>query len=90
MRKILIMAAAGLMLGGLGFAATPASAAVTSPSPAVAGPTAVENVRMTRHGMMRHRISRRSRMMHSDINSKNPSRPGYMQRNGNTSGGPRY
>ncbi|MFE1600261.1 hypothetical protein [Methylobacterium sp. ID0610] len=39
-----------------------------------------------------HRRNRawRNNMIHGDPNARNPSRPGYQQQRGNTSGGPRF
>ncbi|GJE67356.1 hypothetical protein LNAOJCKE_4587 [Methylorubrum aminovorans] len=42
---------------------------------------------------MHHRMPRGHRMRPrrmGDPNARNPSRPGYQQQKGNTSGGPRY
>jgi hypothetical protein len=41
-----------------------------------------------RHGVRRHRAP--AAYSHGDPNSRNPQQPGYMQRKGTTSGGPRY
>ena len=96
MRKYLLPALIGIVMGGAGLASLPASAAVSGPSHGIQPTSTIEHVRMMRrhrmmrhHGMMRSRRMMRSRMG-SDINAANPSRPGYMQRKGNTSGGPRY
>ncbi|NGM36751.1 hypothetical protein G4G93_22980 [Methylobacterium sp. DB0501] len=98
MKSLTLALAASVLLGGL--AMTPASAAVTGPAPAVAGPeSTVEHVAMRRHYHHRHmrahdrhmrRHMRRNTMMHGNPNARNPSRPGYKQQLGNTTGGPRY
>ncbi|TGD96125.1 hypothetical protein [Methylobacterium nonmethylotrophicum] len=98
MKSLTLALAASVLLGGL--ALTSASAAVTGPAPTVAGPGAtVEPVAMRRHHHYRHmkrhdrmmrRHMRRNHMMRGDPNARNPSRPGYQQQLGNTSGGPRY
>ena len=97
MTKFALALAAGTVLGAMGL--TAASAAPAMPSaPVVAGETMTTQVmhrhhhRMRHHHMGRHHSMRhgmRSRMM-GDPNSRNPSQPGYMQRKGTTSGGPRY
>jgi hypothetical protein len=95
MNKLAIALAASTLLGAFGL--TSASAAPVMPAPAVAlaGDLAVDQVAYRRHHGMRHHHHRRmhrmpqSRMM-GDPNSRNPSQPGYMQRKGTTSGGPRY
>ncbi len=73
---------------------------MTAPAPAVAGAeSTVEHVAMRRHyhyhRMKRHdrhmrRHMRRNHMRAGDPNARNPSRPGYQQQLGNTTGGPRY
>jgi hypothetical protein len=95
MNKLAIALAASTLLGAFGL--TSASAAPVMPAPAVAlaDDLAVDQVAYRRHHGMRHHHHRRmhrmpqSRMM-GDPNSRNPSQPGYMQRKGTTSGGPRY
>ena len=50
-------------------------------------------VRMTRGETMHRRMLRGRRVQPrgmGDPNARNPSRPGYQQQKGNTSGGPRY
>ncbi|KMO22363.1 hypothetical protein NS228_21850 [Methylobacterium indicum] len=98
MKSLSLALAASVLLGGL--ALTPASAAVTAPAPAVAGAeSTVEHVAMRRHyhyhHMKRHdrhmrRHMRRHHMRSGNPNARNPSRPGYQQQLGNTTGGPRY
>jgi hypothetical protein len=101
MKRMLLAAAAALVLGGFGLVGGPASAAVSGPVAGITGANTVEKAQMTRrdrmmrhrgmrHRGMRHRAMRRSRMMRSDPNARNPSRPGYQQQRGTTSGGPRY
>ncbi|GJD47966.1 hypothetical protein OPKNFCMD_0679 [Methylobacterium crusticola] len=96
MKTLTLTLAATVMLGCLGFAAAPASAAVTGPSAVATDGSTVERAAMQgRHRMMRHQRMMRHRgvhrrMMRSDPNSRNPSRPGYQQQKGNTSGGPAY
>ncbi|BCM84411.1 hypothetical protein [Methylobacterium indicum] len=96
MKSLSLALAASVLLGGL--ALTPASAAVTAPAPAVSGAgSTVEHVAMRRHyhHMKRHdrhmrRHMRRHHMRSGNPNARNPSRPGYQQQLGNTTGGPRY
>jgi hypothetical protein len=95
MTKITTTLAAGLLLGGLGIGLSPASAAPAVP----AASALVDGLATTevgyrrgyrhRHGM-RSRMMRRGRAMRSDPNSRNPSQPGYQQRKGQTTGGPRF
>ena len=66
--------------------------------PGLAGSDMVETVamhrhyRMHRHHSARHhrRMRRMNTMRHGDPNARNPSRPGYQQQLGNTTGGPRH
>ncbi|MDV2987895.1 UNVERIFIED_CONTAM: hypothetical protein Q9R58_26665 [Methylobacteriaceae bacterium AG10] len=68
-------------------------AAPGTPIPGAAVNPGLSAVRMTRGEMMHHRMRRAHRMRPrgmSDPNARNPSRPGYQQQKGNTTGGPRY
>lgn len=96
MTKLALTLAAGLALGGLGLTAASAAPAVPAPG-LVAGEPAAETVRHSRryhHWKKHHRMYRRHmsrhHMRHGDPNARNPSRPGYQQQRGTTSGGPRY
>lgn len=91
--------AAALFVGGL----ATAQAAPAMPTSGLAGHDMVETVamhshhRMHHHRMHRHHSTRHERRMrrlntmrHGNPNARNPSRPGYQQQLGNTTGGPRY
>ncbi|MEL6063738.1 MULTISPECIES: hypothetical protein [unclassified Methylobacterium] len=87
---------AGLLAGGLVAGASAAQAAPAMPQTGLAGGL-VETVamhhhhRMHRHHSTRHerRMRRLNTMRHGNPNARNPSRPGYQQQLGNTTGGPR-
>lgn len=94
---------AGVVFGGLlaGTAASQAAPAIAQPSSI--GSDMVETVAMHRHHRMHHhrmhrhhstrherRMRRMNTMRHGNPNARNPSRPGYQQQLGNTTGGPRY
>lgn len=91
MNKITLAFAAGILLGGFGPTAASAAPAMPAVSQILAGEPAATEVAY-RHRHRRHGYGygmRRSRMM-SDPNSRNPSRSGFQQQKGTTSGGPRY
>ncbi|MFE1602443.1 hypothetical protein [Methylobacterium sp. ID0610] len=94
MRILTLSLAAATLAGALSLSTAPASAAVTGPTAVSQNGGMIEQTRMTHREMRRHRtmhgrgVSRR--MMQQDINARNPSRPGYQQQKGNTSGGPAY
>ncbi|MGH1591200.1 hypothetical protein ACRBEV_26030 [Methylobacterium phyllosphaerae] len=87
------------LLAGTGIAqATPAT-----PQPGLTASDMVETASMHRHHRMHHhrmhrhhstrherRMRRMNTMRHGNPNARNPSRPGYQQQLGNTTGGPRY
>ncbi|WP_407520148.1 hypothetical protein [Methylobacterium oryzisoli] len=73
---------------------TPASAAPAVPTIGLSGESMVETVASRREmvrarDMRSRRMMRRNSMRSGDSNARNPSRPGYQQQLGNTSGGPR-
>ncbi|MCJ2049318.1 hypothetical protein [Methylobacterium sp. J-070] len=90
---------AGLFLGGLMGGTAAVQAAPAMPQTGLADRGMVETIamhhrhhRMHRHHSTRHerRMRRMNTMRHGDPNARNPSRPGYQQQLGNTTGGPRY
>ncbi|MGY2048269.1 hypothetical protein [Methylobacterium sp. JK268] len=91
MRILTLSVAAATLAGSLALSAAPASAAVTGPVAVATNITTIAQARMTQREMRRMQgrgVSRR--MMESDPNARNPSRPGYQQQKGNTTGGPAY
>ena len=98
--RLALTLAAGVLLTSLGMGA--ASAAPAVPAPGVIAGDTVETVGSRHHrhyrSTLRHRHStraeRRARRLnthrHGNQNARNPSRPGYQQQLGNTTGGPRY
>jgi len=89
----------GLLASGLVAGSTVAQAAPVMPQPTLAGNGLIETVvmhhhhhRMHRHHTTRHqrRMRRLNTMRHGNPNARNPSRPGYQQQLGTTTGGPRY
>ena len=97
MTKLAIALAASTLLGAFGLTSASAAPVMPAPAVAVAGDQGIDTVAYRHHHrhMRHHRHHRhmhrmpRSRMM-GDPNSRNPSQPGYMQRKGTTTGGPRY
>lgn len=84
--------AAAVILGSFAVQG-PASATPTGPMPIVSNDGNISPVRMTGDRMLRHRMRHGHRMRSwrgSDPNARNPSRPGYQQQKGQTTGGPRY
>ncbi|AWV18885.1 MULTISPECIES: hypothetical protein [Methylobacterium] len=89
---------AGVVFGGLLAGTVASQAAPAMAQPGLAGSDMVETVamhrhyRMHRHHSARHhrRMRRMNTMRHGDPNARNPSRPGYQQQLGNTTGGPRH
>ncbi|UIY42698.1 hypothetical protein [Methylobacterium radiotolerans] len=94
---------AGVVFGGLLAGTVASQAAPAIAQPGFAGSDMVETVAMHRHHRMHHhrmhrhystrherRMRRMNTMRHGNPNARNPSRPGYQQQLGNTTGGPRY
>ncbi|MCJ2137923.1 hypothetical protein MKK69_28405 [Methylobacterium sp. J-026] len=89
---------AGFVFGGIMAATATAQAAPAVPQTGLAGHDMVKTIamhhhhRMHRHHSTRHerRMRRLNTMRHGNPNARNPSRPGYQQQLGNTTGGPRY
>ncbi|MHC2105630.1 hypothetical protein [Methylobacterium sp. CM6246] len=91
---------ASLVLGGLVAGTAAVQAAPALPQSGLTGHDMIDQVamhhrhdhRMHRHHSTRHqrRMRRMNTMHHGNPNSKNPSRPGYQQNLGSTTGGPRY
>jgi hypothetical protein len=97
--RLALTLAAGVMLGGLGLAVDPASAAPAIPQPGLLdGGSNIEHVlHRGHHHYGRGRTTKHERMMrrhnthhHGNPNARNPERPGYQQQLGNTTNGPRY
>ena len=105
MTKIALALAAGTFFSALGLGAASAAPAMPA-APVIAGEALTTEVvsrghhpgyasrgmrhrhHHHRHGVRRHRAP--AAYSHGDPNSRNPQQPGYMQRKGTTSGGPRY
>ncbi|GAA0272852.1 hypothetical protein GCM10008965_45690 [Methylorubrum aminovorans] len=92
MRSRLLACTAAALLGSFALYGSAVAAPGTSVPRAGLNP-GLSLVRMTRGETMHHRMPRGHRMRPrrmGDPNARNPSRPGYQQQKGNTSGGPRY
>lgn len=106
MTKFAIALAAGTFLSALGLGAASAAPAMPAAPVIAGESPAVEVVTRGHHpGYAGHRRYRHHRHHHrhgshyrrprgadsyGDPNSRNPQQPGYMQRKGTTTGGPRY
>lgn len=91
-------AAAAMMFGAVIAGAATVEAAPLVPLSGLDHGSHIETARYRQHRMRhRHHSTRAQRRMrrmntlrHGNPNARNPSRPGYQQQLGNTTGGPRY
>jgi hypothetical protein len=88
MKKLLVPLAASAFMG-LGFTASPVSAAPTSAVQIATPDSGISDVRMTRREMRtRHRIMRNKSRPAASGNARNPNLRPMQQNQGQTTGGP--